>query len=151
MSATLGGGRAETRDLLRAMRRAVATRKTQHHRRAQQLSVESLERRLLESRADELADLAEMIGGLEEYLSATEGAHTDTAAETARAEKPEPSITVPQLATAIGQSDGATRNLLDKGLIPGARRKTPGKSNSPWLIPASAPGKYLSTFNRNEH
>jgi hypothetical protein len=55
-------------------------------------------------------------------------------------------ITVPQLADGIRRTLGTTRNLLERGLIPGAERKTPGVKNSPWLIPASA----IEAFKRKE-
>jgi hypothetical protein len=52
-----------------------------------------------------------------------------------------------ELADALGQTVGATRRLLDRGSIPGARRITPGLSNSPWLIPPNAAEEYLARFN----
>jgi hypothetical protein len=55
-------------------------------------------------------------------------------------------ISVAELAQRLGQTDGATRRLLELGSIPGARRKTPGLPNSPWLIPANAATKFLATF-----
>jgi hypothetical protein len=59
-------------------------------------------------------------------------------------------ITVKQLADEIGQTDGATRRLLERGLIPGARRKTPGVKNSPWIIPASASETYLAQHSNGK-
>lgn len=59
-------------------------------------------------------------------------------------------ITPKELASAIGQSEHTTRRLLDKGLIPDARRKTPNVKNSPWIIPASAPTEYLASHNGKE-
>jgi len=61
-------------------------------------------------------------------------------------EKVEPGkfITVAELAEAIGQTERAARRLLERGEIPGARRTTPGVKNSPWLIPAEAPAKYVT-------
>jgi hypothetical protein len=47
-------------------------------------------------------------------------------------------ITVEQLAKRIGRSRATTDKLLASGQIPGAQRKTPGQSNSPWIIPADA-------------
>jgi hypothetical protein len=55
-------------------------------------------------------------------------------------------IRVAELAQGLGQPIGAVRRLLDLDLIPGARRKTPGTPNSPWLIPANAVGAYLAIF-----
>ena len=59
----------------------------------------------------------------------------------------EGTISVPELARGIGQTDGVTRGLLERGMMPGARRKTPGKKNSPWIIPASAADEYLAQHN----
>ena len=55
-------------------------------------------------------------------------------------------LTVAELATALGQSERTTRQLLNHGLIPGARRMDPHAGRSPWLIPLDAPGKYLERF-----
>lgn len=55
-------------------------------------------------------------------------------------------LTVPQLAEAIGQTEGSTRRLLAAGLIPGARRVNPRSPRSPWLIPAESPERYLAGF-----
>lgn len=52
-------------------------------------------------------------------------------------------IDVTELATQINRSVGTTRRLLDAGQIPGAERKTPGVKNSPWLIPATSPARFL--------
>jgi hypothetical protein len=57
-------------------------------------------------------------------------------------------ISVRDLAKKIGQTESATRRLLVQGRIPGARRKDPSKTNSHWLIPASAPALYLAAFFR---
>lgn len=62
---------------------------------------------------------------------------------THRAETDDFTITVSELAASIGRTDGTTRALLDRGLIPGAARKTPGVKNSPWLIPATSPDRFL--------
>lgn len=56
-------------------------------------------------------------------------------------------VTVDQLAAMIGQTVGSTRRLLRKGLIPGARRKDPTASRSPWLIPADAAERYLGRWS----
>lgn len=58
--------------------------------------------------------------------------------------EPDTWISVEQLAHGIGQSVGHTRRLLEAKLIPGARRKTPGVKNSPWLIPPSAAAAYAA-------
>jgi hypothetical protein len=55
-------------------------------------------------------------------------------------------LTVAELATALGQSERTTRQLLNHGLIPGARRMDPRAGRSPWLIPLDAPAKYLERF-----
>lgn len=55
-------------------------------------------------------------------------------------------LTVAELATALGQSERTTRQLLNHGLIPGARRMDPHAGRSPWLIPPDAPSKYLQQF-----
>jgi hypothetical protein len=55
-------------------------------------------------------------------------------------------LTVTELAAALGQSERTTRQLLNHGLIPGARRMDPHAGRSPWLIPIDAPGKYLEQF-----
>ena len=55
-------------------------------------------------------------------------------------------LTVAELATALGQSERTTRQLLNHGLIPGARRMDPRAGRSPWLIPTDAPAKYLEQF-----
>lgn len=52
-------------------------------------------------------------------------------------------IDVTALAEQIGRSVGNTRRLLEQGQIPGAARKTPGVKNSPWLIPATSPARFL--------
>lgn len=60
---------------------------------------------------------------------------------------PEPRyLTVAELATALGQSERTTRQLLNHGLVPGARRMDPSTGRSPWLIPIDAPSKYLQQF-----
>lgn len=58
-------------------------------------------------------------------------------------------LTVPELAAALGQSERTTRQLLNHGLIPGARRMDPLATRSPWLIPPDAPSKYLEQFYEN--
>jgi hypothetical protein len=55
-------------------------------------------------------------------------------------------LTVTELAGALGQSERTTRQLLNHGLIPGARRMDPRAGRSPWLIPIDAPAKYLEQF-----
>jgi hypothetical protein len=55
-------------------------------------------------------------------------------------------ISVPELAANINQSEGTARKLLSQGLIPGARRKDPSKRNSHWVIPACAPRLYLQQY-----
>jgi hypothetical protein len=55
-------------------------------------------------------------------------------------------LTVAELAAALGQSERTTRQLLNHGLIPGARRMDPHAGRSPWLIPLDAPAKYLERF-----
>jgi hypothetical protein len=55
-------------------------------------------------------------------------------------------LTVRELADALGQSERSTRQLLNHGLIPGARRMDPLAGRSPWLIPADAPSRYLEQF-----
>jgi hypothetical protein len=55
-------------------------------------------------------------------------------------------LTVAELAAALGQSERTTRQLLNHGLIPGARRMDPHAGRSPWLIPLDAPAKYLQRF-----
>ncbi len=55
-------------------------------------------------------------------------------------------LTVRDLAEALGQSERTTRQLLNHGLIPGARRMDPRAGRSPWLIPLDAPEKYLEQF-----
>lgn len=55
-------------------------------------------------------------------------------------------LTVGELAAALGQSERTTRQLLNEGLIPGARRMVPSAGRSPWLIPDDAPAKYISQF-----
>ena len=55
-------------------------------------------------------------------------------------------LSVPDLAEALGQSERTTRQLLNHGLIPGARRMDPLAARSPWLIPPDAPSKYLEQF-----
>lgn len=55
-------------------------------------------------------------------------------------------LTVSELAAALGQSERTTRQLLNHGLIPGARRMDPHAGRSPWLIPLDAPTKYLERF-----
>jgi hypothetical protein len=63
--------------------------------------------------------------------------------------RPAPSyIKVNKLADELGQTTNATRRLLDRGLIPGARRITPGLANSPWLIPPNAAEEYLATHTK---
>ncbi len=52
-------------------------------------------------------------------------------------------LTVTELPAALGQSERTTRQLLNHGLIPGARRMDPLGSRSPWLIPPDAAAKYL--------
>jgi hypothetical protein len=58
-------------------------------------------------------------------------------------------LTVRDLADALGQSERTTRQLLNHGLIPGARRMDPLAARSPWLIPNDAPSKYLEQFYEN--
>jgi hypothetical protein len=58
-------------------------------------------------------------------------------------------LTVRELANALGQSERTTRQLLNHGLIPGARRMDPLAGRSPWLIPPDAPSKYLEQFYEN--
>jgi len=55
-------------------------------------------------------------------------------------------LTVAELAAALGQSERTTRQLLNHGLIPGARRMDPHAGRSPWLIPLDAPTRYLQQF-----
>ena len=55
-------------------------------------------------------------------------------------------LTVADLAAALGQSERTTRQLLNHGLIPGARRMDPHAGRSPWLIPLDAPSRYLQQF-----
>lgn len=55
-------------------------------------------------------------------------------------------LTVRELADALGQSERTTRQLLKRGLIPGARRMDPLAGRSPWLIPPDAPSRYLQRF-----
>jgi Helix-turn-helix domain len=55
-------------------------------------------------------------------------------------------LTVHELADALGQSERTTRQLLNHGLIPGARRMDPLAGRSPWLIPPDAPSRYLDQF-----
>ena len=55
-------------------------------------------------------------------------------------------LTVCELADALGQSERTTRQLLNHGLIPGARRMDPLAGRSPWLIPTDAPSRYLERF-----
>lgn len=55
-------------------------------------------------------------------------------------------LSVGELANALGQSERTTRQLLNHGLIPGARRMDPLAARSPWLIPPDAPSKYLEQF-----
>jgi hypothetical protein len=55
-------------------------------------------------------------------------------------------LTVGELAAALGQSERSTRQLLNRGLIPGARRMDPGAGRSPWLIPDDAPDLYVRQF-----
>ena len=55
-------------------------------------------------------------------------------------------LTVGELAAALGQSERTTRQLLNEGLIPGARRMVPSAGRSPWLIPADAADRYISQF-----
>ncbi|MGH3025959.1 MAG: hypothetical protein ACRDLR_05900, partial [Gaiellaceae bacterium] len=47
-------------------------------------------------------------------------------------------ITVTELADQLNMSRSTADKLLANGQVPGARRKTPGQKNSPWLIPADA-------------
>ena len=49
-------------------------------------------------------------------------------------------------AEGIVVSEWTARNLLNAERIPGARRKTPGRTRSTWLIPATAPARYLARF-----
>jgi hypothetical protein len=58
-------------------------------------------------------------------------------------------LSVGELANALGQSERTTRQLLNHGLIPGARRMDPLAGRSPWLIPQDAPSKYLEQFYEN--
>jgi len=58
-------------------------------------------------------------------------------------------LTVRDLADVLGQSERTTRQLLNHGLIPGARRMDPLAARSPWLIPHDAPSKYLEQFYGN--
>ena len=55
-------------------------------------------------------------------------------------------LTVRELADALGQSGRTTRQLLKRGLIPGARRMDPLAGRSPWLIPPDAPSRYVERF-----
>jgi Helix-turn-helix domain len=55
-------------------------------------------------------------------------------------------LTVTELSAALGQSERTTRQLLNHGLIPGARRMDPRAGRSPWLIPLDASEKYLEQF-----
>jgi len=55
-------------------------------------------------------------------------------------------ITIAEFAAAVGVSGGTARNLLNDGKVPGARRKTPGLAKSTWVVPASAPARYLARF-----
>jgi hypothetical protein len=55
-------------------------------------------------------------------------------------------LTVGELADALGQSERTTRQLLNHGLIPGARRMDPLAGRSPWLIPPDAASRYLEQF-----
>lgn len=84
-------------------------------------------------------------------------AATAAAAPTpAPAPAPEPSgppahpdrLTVEEFATRIGQTVGSTRRLLNKGLVPGARRMDPTAKKSHWIIPTTAPEDYLALFRR---
>ncbi len=58
-------------------------------------------------------------------------------------------LSVRELADALDQSERTTRQLLNHGLIPGARRMDPLAGRSPWLIPHDAPAKYLEQFYEN--
>ena len=55
-------------------------------------------------------------------------------------------LTVRELADALGQSERTTRQLLNHGLIPGARRMDPLAGRSPWLIPPDASSRYIDQF-----
>jgi hypothetical protein len=56
---------------------------------------------------------------------------------------------VGELTNALAQSEQTTRQLLNHGLIPGARRMNPLAGRSPWLIPPDAPSKSLEQFYEN--
>jgi hypothetical protein len=59
-------------------------------------------------------------------------------------------LTVEEFAAQIGQTVGSTRRLLNKGLVPGARRMDPTAKKSHWIIPLTAPEEYLSLFRRQD-
>jgi len=59
-------------------------------------------------------------------------------------------LTVDEFAARIGQTVGSTRRLLNKGLVPGARRMDPTAKKSHWIIPATAPEEYLALFRRQD-
>jgi hypothetical protein len=59
-------------------------------------------------------------------------------------------LTVDEFAAQIGQTVGSTRRLLNKGLVPGARRMDPTAKKSHWIIPLTAPEDYLALFRRQD-
>jgi hypothetical protein len=59
-------------------------------------------------------------------------------------------LTVDEFAAQIGQTVGSTRRLLNKGLVPGARRMDPTAKKSHWIIPTTAPEDYLALFRRQD-
>jgi hypothetical protein len=59
-------------------------------------------------------------------------------------------LTVEEFAARIGQTVGSTRRLLNKGLVPGARRIDPTAKKSHWIIPTTAPEDYLALFRSQE-
>jgi hypothetical protein len=67
------------------------------------------------------------------------------------APKPHPDrLTVDEFAALIGQTVGSTRRLLNKGLVPGARRMDPTAKKSHWIIPRTAPEEYLALFRKQD-
>jgi len=59
-------------------------------------------------------------------------------------------LSVEEFAEQIGQTVGSTRRLLNKGLVPGARRMDPTAKKSHWIIPTTAPEDYLALFRRQD-
>jgi hypothetical protein len=61
------------------------------------------------------------------------------------AKPPPPFLTVKQLAAGIGLSEATTYGLLERGLIPGARKADPSRPKSHWVIQPIAIDLYLAS------